>query len=200
MRPVCFTPFAVRGLTGLLLGGPLPWAQAISYTGDVTDMSGNPGDPSTWTSSTDGIVGNTGIGVVTVDPSAGLLSYDTYLGYTSTGNGTVKVNGNGTAASATWTSSDYIYCGDNGGSGTLAIGNGGAVSTQGVWFGQAGGMGTFTLDGAGSTLTTNSATYVGDDSSNAGQRNGRHYQRRGCQLPWHAVRGPEERRSGLHAD
>ena len=80
----------------------------------------------------------------------------------------MKVNGNGTAASATWTSSDYIYCGDNGGSGTLAIGNGGAVSTQGVWFGQAGGMGTFTLDGAGSTLTTNSATYVGDDSSNAG--------------------------------
>ena len=136
MRRVRFAPFTLCAvLTAILLAGPLPLAHAaIVYSGDVTDSGGNPSNPNTWTSSTNGIVGNTGTGTVTVDPSQGLLSNTCTLGSADTGIGTVTVNGNGTAGSATWTCSGLLTLGgiNHSGQGTLIVTNGGLVNANGT--------------------------------------------------------------------
>ena len=168
MRRVRFAPFTLCAvLTAILLAGPLPLAHAaIVYSGDVTDSGGNPSNPNTWTSSTNGIVGNTGTGTVTVDPSQGLLSNTCTLGSADTGIGTVTVNGNGTAGNATWTCSGLLTLGgiNHSGQGTLIVTNGGLVNANGTGgstefiegYG-ANSTGSLTVDGTGSVFNSPNA-------------------------------------------
>ena len=115
----------------------------------------SPSDPTTWTSSTTGYVGNTGIGTLAVDSGSSLLSSACYIGNNAGATGQVTVDGSG----STWTNSEYTTVGYYG-NGTLNV-TGGATVTAGAPYtyatdvgDHAGATGLVTVDGVGSTLTT----------------------------------------------
>jgi T5SS/PEP-CTERM-associated repeat protein len=146
-------------LAALCLAGPLPTLHAaIVINGDV-----DPADPADWNSSTDGCVGITGNGDVTVDSDSDLESYNGYIGYDTGSTGEVTVDGVG----STWTNSSYLYVGLDG-DGTLNITGGGAVnsgSSSGAchcYIGySSGSTGEVTVNGTGSMWDNNSYLYVG---------------------------------------
>jgi len=142
----------------LSLAGPLsPTRATVSASGDVEP------DPTTWTSSTYGWVGNTTDGSLTVEGGSALLSYDGYIGYNSGVTGAVTVTGTNptTGASSTWTNSWEFFVG-YGGLGMLTITNGGVVNNLYAYVGySSGSTGTVTVDGAGSKWTNNYSLYVG---------------------------------------
>ena len=108
-------------LATISLAGPLASARAaFTPIGDV-----EPTNPSTWTSSTTGYIGNTASGTLTVDGGSHLVSGTGSIGNSSTGSGFVSVTGSG----STWAST-YLYVG-NSGSGMLSIISGGSVSGTG---------------------------------------------------------------------
>ena len=141
-------------LTALYLAVPISSTRAdITPNGDVS-----PANPSTWTTSTDGYIGNTGLGTLTADGGSSLLSFLGYLGYQ--GSGVVNVVGSGT----TW-SSGVIYVGYYG-SGTLSITGGGSVCDSYGYIGFAqGATGSVGVNGAGSSWTTSGDLYVGNNGS-----------------------------------
>ena len=150
MRRLHTLPYVL--LATLCLAVQLPTARAgISYTGDI-----DPADPADWDSSTDGYVGKTADGILTVDDGSDLLSKNCYIGYNSGVTGEVTITGTG----STWASSESIvpvitsYVGYFG-NGTLNITSGAAVSHPSVLcIGyNAGSTGQVTVDGVGSTLT-----------------------------------------------
>jgi T5SS/PEP-CTERM-associated repeat protein len=129
-------------LAALCLVGPLPTLHAdIVISGDVH------ADPDDWTRHTDGYIGITGYGAVTVDSGSDLKSGFISIGDKSNSTGVVTIDGTG----STWTSFG-IYVGFSG-NGTLNITNGGAVSScDPVPIGYASGStGVMTVDGTGST-------------------------------------------------
>jgi large repetitive protein len=136
----------------LCLAGPLSTAHAaISWTGNV-----DPTDPSTWTGSTTGYVGNTADGTLTVDLDSDLNSHNGYIGYNSGVTGAVTVTG----AGSKWTNLGYLYIGQYG-NGTLDITGGGAVSKSFGRIGNSSGStGVVTVDGTGSTWN-NHDLYIG---------------------------------------
>ena len=155
---------------------PLPSAPAaITSTGDVA-----PSNPSTWTASTIGYIGNTASGTLTVDGGSGLLSNTAYIGYYPGSTGSVTVSG----TNSNWTNSQDINVGYYG-SGSLNIDgatvnsglvvgyygsfgiaivnitNGGRFHSyqDGVIIGNASGSnGAITVDGPNSTCTSISPT------------------------------------------
>jgi T5SS/PEP-CTERM-associated repeat protein len=133
--------FVLALVASFFIAGPLASARAdITPTGDVS-----PTDPSTWTSSTTGYIGNTSAGTLTVDGGSGLLSGNSYIGYGATATGVVSVMG----TASTWSPWD-LYVGAYGG-GTLSIADGGSVSNSSGYIGcYSGSMGLVTVDGAGS--------------------------------------------------
>jgi len=126
---------------------------AIVFNGDV-----DPPDPANWNLDTNGYVGKTGTGEVTVDGGDALNSKYCYVGDKAGSTGQVTADGAGT----TWTSSSYLYVGHYG-SGTFSISGGGTVSSQygyvGTW---SGSTGAFTVHGAGSTWNISKLLYVGN--------------------------------------
>jgi T5SS/PEP-CTERM-associated repeat protein len=122
---------------------------AITPTGDVS-----PSDPSTWTSATNGFIGNTASGTVTIDGGSDLVSSVTNIAHASGTTGVVNVTGLG----STWIVSDSLVIG-NSGSGTLSISGGGSVSSHSShinnnssYIGKSlGSTGAVTVDGAGSS-------------------------------------------------
>ena len=161
----------------------LPAAFAgVSYTGDVSpDPIANP-----WTSSTNGRVGDTSDGTLTVNGGYGLLSSSGYIGYASGATGTATISG----AGSTWTNSHDLYVGQFG-SGTLKISNAGSVSSANGYIGyysrstgtvtvnastwtngsdiyvsRYGSHGTLSIANAGSVSNTNG--YIGYDSGSTG--------------------------------
>jgi T5SS/PEP-CTERM-associated repeat protein len=131
---------------------------ALNYSGDVS-----PANPSTWTSSTVAVIGNTGNGSLTINGGSSLAILAGEMGYSQGGNGTLTVDGSG----SNWTG-NALYMGYMG-SGTLNITNGASVSTNHTSIGAlAGSSGTVTVDGIGSTLTSSSELSVGGDSSSTG--------------------------------
>lgn len=129
---------------------------AIVYSGDIS-----PADPTTWTSSTNPIIGNTSTGSITVDGGSVLNSYWSQLGYTASGNGTVTVDG----AGSTWNLSSGFYVGVAGRS-TLSIINGGKVyetnSGAGSYVGYgSGSIGTMIVDGVGSMYSHMGTMQIG---------------------------------------
>jgi T5SS/PEP-CTERM-associated repeat protein len=127
------------------LGATNAWA-GIASDGDVT-----PADPSVWTASTNGIVGNTSTGTVTVSAGSALVSSSCYLGYSPGATGAVTIDG----AGSTWNTGNYLYVGYSG-TGTLNITDGGQVTNAlyETFVGHdAGSIGSVTVDGAGSAWT-----------------------------------------------
>ena len=110
----------ILGLT-LLLACVASLAQAaITWTGNI-----DPSDPTKWTNRTDGYIGESSTGEITVNDASLLLSQSGYVGYNSGATGKVTVTGSGSK----WTSSSSITIGKSG-TGTLIIENGGVVSNN----------------------------------------------------------------------
>ena len=108
---------------GLLLCAS-PARAGVTWTGDVV-----PADPTTWTSSTSGTIGDTGIGTVDVTGGSAIISRRGIIGYLAGSSGTVTVDG----AGSTWTNSgtyDDFHVGSWEGTGVLNITNGGLVTTE----------------------------------------------------------------------
>jgi fibronectin-binding autotransporter adhesin len=116
----------------------------------------DPLDPNTWTSSTDGYVGLTSTGTVTVNGGSNLLSRYGYVGYDAGSMGTVTVTG----ADSKWTARSVLYVGHSG-NGTLSIKAGGQVSDDAGYLAfNFGALGTVTVNGSGS-LWSNYDLYIG---------------------------------------
>ena len=73
-----------------LLGPSEPAHALITWTGNV-----DPADPTTWTTSTDGYIGRTANGTLTVDGASELLSNDGTIGHDAGVSGAVTVTGSG---------------------------------------------------------------------------------------------------------
>ena len=143
---------ALIGVAGFAVS---PACAAISLTGDVIP-SPPAGDP--WNVGGPLSIGDTLIGSMTVDGGSDVNNTDGYVGNNAGSTGTVTVNGIG----STWNNSGELRMG-NFGTGTLNITGGGAVSVGGNGrIGNVeGGTGTATVDGAGSTLTSDNFILVG---------------------------------------
>ncbi|BCA57078.1 hypothetical protein W02_42180 [Nitrospira sp. KM1] len=164
-----------------VIGTSMPIAHAaIVGTGDVTPI-----DPSTWTSTTFAVVGNTANGSVLVDGGSDIVSGHTQLGQSVGVTGTITIDGAGStwtrtggqtnvgvASGATGilnirngaivTDTSLIFVGQASGSaGMLNITNGGSLTGRGVIASNAGATGTVTVDGAGSQWVTSGALIVG---------------------------------------
>ena len=138
-------------LAAIFLAGPVRTARAgITPTGDV-----EPANPSSWTTSTTGYIGNTASGTLTVDGGSGLISGTGCIGFGSGALGVVNVDG----AGSTWINSGILYVGNNNnGSGTLSIAGGGTVTdTSGNIGYNFGSTGVAAVDGTGSKWTNSSA-------------------------------------------
>jgi T5SS/PEP-CTERM-associated repeat protein len=104
------------------------------YLGLVGTGSGTAtvdGSGSTWTSSRNLYVGDRGTGTLTIGNGGTVSSRFGYLGYDSTGTGTATVDG----AGSLWHSTGSVYVGGSsaapGGTGELAVANGGEVRVDG---------------------------------------------------------------------
>ena len=85
-----------------------------------------------------------------------------YIGAGGAAANTVTVDG----AGSKWTNTFSLYVGRSGGTGTLNIANGGAVSnTSGCVGYDSGSTGMVTISGAGSTWTNNGSLYVGSQGT-----------------------------------
>ena len=116
-------------------------------------------------------IGKSGSGTVSVTnggqvSSAASYNY-TYVGYNSGSTGSVTIDG----ANSAWTGPDAWFIG-NFGSGSLAISNGGHLTSGSTGGGysssigySSGATGFVTVDGANSTWTDNAALYVGNRGS-----------------------------------
>ena len=136
-------------------------------TGDFS-----PADPSSWTASTTSYIGQTSAGTVTVDGGSSLLSYVNYLGYNPGSTGTLAINGaSSKLTNGTILPLDHIptlVVGESG-DGTLALSNGGSVSTSkaSVVADNAGSHGMVTIDGANSTWNAYYGVTIGGAGSGA---------------------------------
>ena len=131
---------------------------ALDWTGNVEPTDPAPPD---WTSSTDGYVGNTADGTLTLGGGYNLDSSRGYIGFGETINGTVTVNGTG----STWMNDGNLFIGRSG-FGMLNIEAGGQVCSNYSCLGiRAGSTGTATVTGDGSTWANSMEFTVGDGGS-----------------------------------
>ncbi|TWU20781.1 putative lipoprotein [Bythopirellula polymerisocia] len=120
-----------------------------------TDEADN---PSTWTNSSDLIVGKAGQGTLNVEDGGLVSNVFGFIGFDQDSMGTVTVTGEG----STWTTSNFISVGVVGHA-TLNIEAGGQVSNDtGSIGGDPGSTGIATVTGEGSTWTNTSNLYVGN--------------------------------------
>jgi T5SS/PEP-CTERM-associated repeat protein len=156
--------------------GPLSSARAaITATGDVGAITTtgvvDPSDPSTWDTSTTGIVGNTSDGTLTVDSGSSIVSGTAYLGYGSGSSGTATVDGVGSNGASTWNTSGTLYVGYSG-SGALNITNGGVVNSSAANVGyNSGSTGMAKVDGPGSTWNSSTLGIGGLGGGSSGTLN-----------------------------
>ena len=80
-------------------------------------------------------VGYYGNGTLRITNGGAVTDWDAYVGYNSSGGGTVAIDG----AGSTWTNSDGLYVGfwEYGGNGALSISGGAAVTAPNVWVNSA---------------------------------------------------------------
>ncbi len=126
------------------------------------------GTGSTW-SSTELNVSSLGAATLNILGGGTVTTSEGQVGNWPGSSGTVTVDGTGSA----WTNSNDLYIGSSywgpGGTGTLNIQNGGAVSSRrGYVGGNSGSSGTVTLTGADSTWTNTGSLYVGGTSTSTG--------------------------------
>ncbi|MCC6124101.1 MAG: autotransporter-associated beta strand repeat-containing protein [Pirellulales bacterium] len=129
---------------------------AITWSGDV-----NPADPTTWTAKTNGSIGSSYTGTVTVDSGSELLNSRAFLGHDPGSTGTVTITGSGSK----WTIYSLLRVGYFG-SGSLNIQAGGQVnSTDSIVGGNSGSNGMVMVSGIGSMWTNSGDLLVGDTGS-----------------------------------
>jgi len=116
------------------------------------------GAGSSWSNSSHLYVGEYGSGTLSISNGGALSSMQSLIGYRAGSSGAVTVDG----AGSSWSKSGgSLYLGFYG-SGTLAISNGGAVSSLTSYIGfEAGGSGAVTVDGADSSWSNSGDLYVG---------------------------------------
>lgn len=107
---------------------------------------------STWNNAGDLMVGDEGVGELTIRDGAAVRNAFGSIGSQSGGTGKITVTGeDASGAASTWISSTSIYVG-NGGAGTLIVENGGAMtSDQGLIGYESGGDGQATIAGKGAS-------------------------------------------------
>ena len=116
------------------------------------------GPGSTWTSNEELCVGREGSGTIEITGGGILNSTIGYLGRLAGSTGTVTVDGVGSA----WDASEKIQVGFRGDSGTVRITGGGTVSAPEAIIGfESGSTGLVTVEGTGSSWTSNSKLVVG---------------------------------------
>ena len=161
---------------------------AIVFNGDY-----DPGNSDDWDSNTDGYVGKTSDGTVTVDSGSELESSNGYLGHDSGITGTATITG----SDSKWTAhNEQLYIGYNGnglmsilsggnvslvdagwgnninigysstGAGTVTVNDGSLFSNRGIKIGVEG-SGTLYVQNGGN-VTSNSSMYLGAESSGTG--------------------------------
>jgi T5SS/PEP-CTERM-associated repeat protein len=141
---------ALVGCLGLLLCVS-PLRADITWSGDVV-----PDDPTTWTTSTDAYIGNTGTGTLDITGGGDISIHRSYVGYWGGSFGTVTVDGAGSTLANSYRLEVGYY-----GTGLLDIINGGSVSNPYGYLGyEPGSSGTANIDGAGSTWS-NGMLFVG---------------------------------------
>nr|WP_319396845.1 hypothetical protein [uncultured Desulfobacter sp.] len=129
--------------TGQLIAGHLSESSSGFLTID--------GEGSSLTSSYQVEIGNYGTVEMNIANGGTVTDVAGYIGHNSWSYGTVSVDGVGSA----WTNSSRLFVGYSGGTGTLAITNGGVVTigVQNTYIGSGGdAIGTVTVDGEGSTF------------------------------------------------
>jgi fibronectin-binding autotransporter adhesin len=136
-----------------------PSRAAVTLSGDDLPLSA-----ADWNASTDGYIGNTGSGTLSVTPNSHLFSSYGRIGNGGAASGSATVSGSG----ASWTLSRGLYVGEYG-SGTLNIIGGGTVSGPNYNTGyaaligdRAGSTGAVHVSGAGSTFNGYYNLYVGN--------------------------------------
>lgn len=136
------------------LGQPDMAHATITSTGNIF-----PDDPTTWTTSTNGYIGNTADGTIEVNSGSDLYSNGGYIGNERSASGEVIVS----AAGSTWTNSNDLNVGYRG-TGTLRITAGGSVSNDDGYIGRlSNSAGEVTVSGAGSMWTNDGSLSVGRD-------------------------------------
>ena len=150
MRRSLFISFALAAILSLASPLPLAWA-GISFSGNVEP------DPTSWTSDTNGYVGNTSDGTLTVDSGSNLLSSGGTIAYSSGVIGFTTVDGSGSQ----WTNVGDLCVGCNG-NGTLTVTNSGAVNNVVGCIGyNQDSSSVVTVDGSGSTWTNSDRLRIG---------------------------------------
>jgi T5SS/PEP-CTERM-associated repeat protein len=104
-------------------------------------------------------VGAAGNGTLTVTLGAQVSAGALYVGDAGTGNLSVTNGGNVTVGGALMAGNQF------GSVGTVTVSNGGNVTGSGTFYIGDSGTGNATVDGAGSTLSTTSTLYVGNDGN-----------------------------------
>ena len=148
------------GIGNLRITGEGTVSSTIGYVGSRANGNGAvtvDGVGSQWINSGDLLVGDAGTGELNIT-TGGIVpnsQSNGYLGFQSTGSGTVTVDGVG----STWNSA-VTYIGHSG-SGQLNVTNGGTVSSIQDWVGyQPGSSGGVKVDGTGSHWTNNTDIVV----------------------------------------
>lgn len=122
----------------------------------ITSGELDPADTDSWATSTAVYIGYDSTGTLEITEASSVSNVrDAYLGYNADSVGTVIVDGDGSL----WASRRNIYVGYNG-TGTIAITNGGSVTSQCGMVGTRS-NGTVTIDGQGSSWVTTAGMYVG---------------------------------------
>ncbi len=144
---------AIALAVGLALSGAGALAQTISVTGDVLPAGIGPGSTNIGTA-TNLLVGNVGVGTMSIIGGATFAGRNFFLGETASGDGTLTVSGVGSRATA-----DRGLGVGRSGEGVLNILSGGTVSARGnaasssIIARDAGSHGTVNVDGG--TLLVN---------------------------------------------
>jgi outer membrane autotransporter protein len=157
-RSAIFLMAATLGITGAASGAFAFGSKTSTYTVTVDDTETVSGQ--TWTVPRPGLwVGNAGTGSLTISNGGKVTGHEVgYLAVNSDANGTVTVTG----AGSEWSNSNTLIVG-YGGTGTLAVSNGGKVSSgSGSVGAYVGATGTATVDGSGSTWTSSGSLTVGN--------------------------------------
>jgi fibronectin-binding autotransporter adhesin len=166
------------GTLSITNGGSVRNYYNSAYIGSSAGSSGTvivDGEDSTWDANTGLYIGLRGTGTLSIT-NGGTVTNSYYYGYASIGSsagssGMVLVDGEG----STWTLNDYFNYSEydweeyyselnvgGGGTGSLTITNGGAVTDSYGYVGSSSGAtGTVTVDGEGSTWTNRYDLYVG---------------------------------------
>ncbi len=122
----------------------------IAYDSNSTGEVTVDGTGSTWTDNGGLYIGLYGSGTLNITNGGAVSNDKGVIGHRTGSAGVVTVDG----AGSTWTHSEDLHIGNEGGSGTLNITNGGAVSDdKGIIGDFSNAVGVVTVDGNGSTWT-----------------------------------------------